>query len=68
VNLSDDGVLRMEVQDDGAGFDGTTVSAGAGFLNMRDRLAAVDGEMRTDSSPGRGTRVIVTFPAEEGSV
>jgi signal transduction histidine kinase len=40
------------------------VSAGAGFLNMRDRLAAVDGELVTHSSPGRGTRLTVTIPLE----
>jgi signal transduction histidine kinase len=52
----------MEVRDDGAGFDGGAVTAGAGFVNMRDRLAAVDGELVTQSSPGRGTRLIVTIP------
>ena len=62
VDLSDDGVLRMEVRDDGAGFDAGTTREGAGFVNMRDRLAAVDGELLTLSSPGRGTRVIVTIP------
>jgi signal transduction histidine kinase len=31
---------------------------------MRDRLAAVDGELVTDSSPGQGTRLIVTIPLE----
>jgi signal transduction histidine kinase len=62
VELSDHGVLRVEVRDDGAGFDAATVSPGAGFVNMRDRLAAVDGELATISSPGHGTRVIVTIP------
>jgi two-component system sensor histidine kinase UhpB len=55
VKLSDNGVLRIEVSDDGAGFDGSVAPAGAGFVNMRDRLAAVDGELVTDSSPGHGT-------------
>jgi signal transduction histidine kinase len=52
----------MEVRDDGAGFDAGTTRDGVGFVNMRDRLAAVDGELLTLSSPGRGTRVIVTIP------
>jgi signal transduction histidine kinase len=64
VDLSDNGVLRMEVRDDGAGFDAGSMVAGAGFVNMRDRLAAVDGELVTHSSPGRGTRLIVTIPLE----
>jgi signal transduction histidine kinase len=62
VDLSDDGVLRMEVRDDGAGFDAGAAPAGAGFVNMRDRLAAVDGELATLSRPGHGTRLIVTIP------
>ena len=64
VDLANDGVLRIEIRDDGAGFDAGTTPAGAGFVNMRDRLAAVDGELQTLSSPGRGTRVIVTIPLE----
>jgi signal transduction histidine kinase len=64
VNLSDNGALRIEVRDDGAGFDAATAASGAGFVNMRDRLAAVDGELETISSPGQGTRLIVTIPLE----
>ena len=52
----------MEVRDDGAGFDAATTAPGAGLVNMRDRLAAVDGELVTLSSPGKGTRLIVTIP------
>ena len=62
VDLSDNGVFRMEVRDDGAGFDAATTVAGAGLVNMRDRLAAVDGKLVTLSSPGKGTRLIVTIP------
>jgi signal transduction histidine kinase len=64
VDVSDNGVLRMEVRDDGAGFDPATAGPGAGLVNMRDRLAAVRGELETRSSPGRGTRLIVTIPLD----
>jgi signal transduction histidine kinase len=53
VDLSDNGVLGIEVRDDGAGFDAGTVPAGAGFVNVRDRFAAVAGELETHSSPGK---------------
>ena len=62
VELSDNGVLRVEVRDDGVGFDVAAAPEGAGFVNMRDRLAAVDGELVTISSPGKGTRLVVTIP------
>jgi signal transduction histidine kinase len=63
IDLSDSGsVLRMEVRDDGAGFDAAHLEEGTGFINMRDRLAAVGGELATISSPRKGTRIVVTIP------
>ena len=53
--------LACEVTDDGAGFTGT--SAGAGLANMADRIAAVGGQLRIDSAPGRGTTVRASAPA-----
>jgi signal transduction histidine kinase len=61
VALSDDGTLRFEIRDDGAGFDPTSTS-GAGLANMRDRLAAVGGEVAILSAEGAGTRVIGRVP------
>ena len=52
------------MRDDGDGFDAAGAGGGAGFVNMRDRLAAVDGELATHSSPGKGTRLIVTIPLD----
>jgi signal transduction histidine kinase len=54
--------LRIEVYDDGAGFDPAAVSAGGGLTNMRERAADVGGNIRVDSGPGRGTRVVITIP------
>jgi signal transduction histidine kinase len=64
IELSEDGVLRFEVRDDGAGFDPDTTAAGIGFTNMRDRIAAVGGELAIVSSPGRGARVVGMIPLE----
>jgi signal transduction histidine kinase len=61
VALVDDGVLRFEVRDDGPGFDPAT-SSGAGLTNMRDRLAAVGGDLTVLSAAGEGTRVIGRVP------
>jgi signal transduction histidine kinase len=62
IELSDNGSLRVEVRDDGAGFDPAMVNGGAGLLSMHDRLAAVGGELAITSSPGRGTRVAARIP------
>jgi len=65
VALSDDGILRFEVRDDGGGFD-PAITSGAGLSNMRDRLAAVGGELTVLSAVGHGTRVIGTARAAPG--
>jgi len=57
-----EGELRFEVADDGSGFDPEGTAAGIGLAGMRDRVAALDGELRITSSPGRGTAVIGTIP------
>jgi signal transduction histidine kinase len=45
------------VEDDGA------AAPGHGFLNMRDRLGAIGGELSVESAPGQGTRVRGSIPA-----
>jgi len=40
-----------------------------GLSNMRDRATYMGGQLEVDSSPGRGTRIIVRVPlSTEGSV
>ena len=34
-------------------------------MNMRDRMAAVGGELEISSAPGSGTTVIGTIPVDE---
>jgi signal transduction histidine kinase len=62
VDISDNGHLRFEVRDDGAGFESLTVAGGVGFTSMRDRVAAVGGQVTIASRPGGGTRVTATIP------
>ena len=59
--------LIVEVKDDGQGFLPETAS-GVGLGSMRERAAAVGGELEIESSLGRGTivRVRAPFPREGG--
>jgi signal transduction histidine kinase len=57
IDLRGEGQLRFTVVDDGCGFDGDGAAAGSGITGMKDRLAAVGGELRVESAPGAGTRV-----------
>jgi signal transduction histidine kinase len=58
-----DAVMRLEIADDGVGFD-TTLAAPSGhhgLANMRDRTAALGGTFELESG-GQGTTIIVTVP------
>jgi signal transduction histidine kinase len=57
-----DGILRVEVADDGVG--GADPSRGSGLSGLADRLTALDGTIAVDSPPGGGTRVRVEIPCE----
>jgi len=55
-------IAQLSVEDDGRGFDperpaGHNGSAGAGLQIMRERAAALGGELRVRSALGEGTRV-----------
>jgi signal transduction histidine kinase len=58
------GSLVFEVEDDGQGFDLSSVQRGAGLQNMIDRVEALGGTLEMASAPGQGTRVSGTLPAE----
>jgi signal transduction histidine kinase len=51
------------VQDNGAGFDpAPRAHAGHGVNNMQARATRLGAELRVNSSPGTGTRVVVNIP------
>jgi len=55
--------VQLEIADDGIGFDPTRPHPGhLGLTSMRERAAAVGGELTIDSAPGQGTRVVVRVP------
>ena len=53
---------RLELADDGAGFDLAAPHAGHfGLTGMRERAEQLGAELRLDSAPGRGTRLVLRF-------
>jgi len=56
------GALRIEVTDDGSGFDPGAESAGFGLRGMRERVDLLAGELEIGSRPGAGTRVTALLP------
>jgi signal transduction histidine kinase len=59
----------LEVFDDGVGFDPTLAprSGHHGLANMRARAAAIGGRIEIRSSPGDGSRIIVSLPRIKGA-
>jgi signal transduction histidine kinase len=64
--------VRLEIADDGKGFDATQPAAivqsalsGLGMQTMRERAAALGGSTTIQSAPGKGTRVTVELPRSD---
>lgn len=62
--VSRDGMLQLQVADDGHGFDPGQASqaGGSGLGGMRERLRLYDGRLELHSAPGEGTRVRALVP------
>jgi signal transduction histidine kinase len=64
----EDGKIRIEVEDDGRGFDPGAImdpsdqGRGLGILGMRERIEIFGGTVTVDSAPGRGTHVTLSVP------
>ncbi|WP_081661326.1 GAF domain-containing sensor histidine kinase [Mycobacterium sp. UM_WWY] len=64
----DDNVARLEIVDDGKGFDtfehplGSDEMGGYGLLSMAERAEIVGGRLNIRSRPGAGTAVTATIP------
>lgn len=61
------GGLRLSVSDNGVGFDPSLRGQGRrppgwGLITMEERARGVGGRLRVDSSPGRGTTLVVEVP------
>ncbi len=62
VDFSEDR-LRLEISDDGIGFDAKAIPRGHyGILNIRERAGKVGGNVELESSPGKGTRITLEIP------
>jgi signal transduction histidine kinase len=63
-----DGYARLEVADDGVGFDVSEIKnrwlkfSGFGLFCIRERLEPFGGSLEVESAPGAGARVILSAP------
>jgi signal transduction histidine kinase len=63
----DENGVRLEVEDDGSGFDFTKKHDGLGLLGIRERVNQMNGELSVDSRTGAGTRIRVVLPDQNGA-
>jgi signal transduction histidine kinase len=64
--------VAMDIYDDGIGFDPASVTAGPdgsgyGLTSLRDRVAALHGQLDIESAPGEGTVVAIRLPLGQAS-
>jgi len=57
-----DGVVRIEVRDDGVG--GADPGGGTGLRGLADRVGALNGHLSVHSPAGQGTHLAAEFPCE----
>jgi signal transduction histidine kinase len=62
------GEVRLQVRDDGRGFDPAAPrrTSSFGLLGLRERVHLVAGRIAIDSAPGRGTTIEVAIPLPPG--
>jgi predicted ATPase/signal transduction histidine kinase len=59
-----DGNLRLRIQDDGIG--GANSAKGSGLIGLKDRVEALGGNMQISSPQGSGTSLYITIPLDGG--
>jgi two-component system LytT family sensor kinase len=75
--ITQEGLLQVEVEDDGVGMEPGRASAGVivrpgtgiGMKNVRERMKVLYGdaaEVEIESRPGRGTKIVLKMPVMEG--
>ena len=71
-NVAED--LEIAVEDDGAGFDPDALARQGeadlcfGLLRIRERLGHLGGSVEIDSTPGGGTRTLLSVPVGEAQI
>jgi PAS domain S-box-containing protein len=65
---SDEKQLRLELRDDGDGFDVRDQHDGFGLAGMRERTEQMGGTLKITTARGKGTKIVVTLPYDGEAV
>ncbi len=63
LQTTDGAQLRLQIEDDGVGFDPQGSSPGHyGIIGLREQAELIGAELSIDSSPGQGTKLALSLP------
>ena len=69
VRISHQGdCLRLDIRDDGVGFDVSEKGRGMGMISMRERAESIGGAFSIQSSAGQGVEICVLFPQQQVAI
>ncbi len=59
-----DDMIEVTIEDDGNGFDPAVVQSKQtfGILGMKERVASLNGMLKLESTPGKGTQIVIHIP------
>ena len=60
--VADEALVRLEIQDDGQGFDQAQTTSGMGLLNIETRTHQLKGHAQIQSMVGQGAQIRVDIP------
>ncbi|MCL5027551.1 MAG: ATP-binding protein [Bacteroidetes bacterium] len=62
INIKNEsGALKLNISDDGTGFDITKVRYGYGIKNIKNRVKEMGGILELNSEPGKGTKIEISL-------
>ncbi|MDD5035586.1 MAG: histidine kinase [Methylococcaceae bacterium] len=64
LELTKENRIRLNIVDDGCGFDACQMSTGFGLPGMRERVASMEGGWRLETARGRGVELEIQIPCE----
>ena len=53
--------VRLELHDDGRGFEVRDRYDGLGLIGMRERVEQMNGELEITSAPDKGTKIVIAL-------
>ena len=57
-----EGKLKIEVNDDGNGFDTDSAEKGSGLINMEKRADLINASFNLESKTDKGTKLTIVYP------